>query len=257
MPAFFVANYDLFLLIPFSLIFIVSTRKHFSLFSLILYGTLLVSGFASARQIPFWLILAFPMTAQGIVYFLRDIKQIPQADVNFAKVYRICCIIIFGLVTWQVLTDLRAMNFDWEAGYPKNAVSYLQRHPSSGQIFSEYGWGGYLIWKLPAKKVFVDGRMPSWQSSNISSQESNDAFKEYQNILAEKIPFSEEMHKYHIDTVLVTSERLKKIQGASAEDFFDTLSHQPLVSNLNFSKYMERAGMKLVYKDANAAVYRR
>lgn len=33
----------------------------------------------------------------------------------------------------------------------------------TGNIFNTYEWGGYLIWKLPKMKVFVDGRMPAWK----------------------------------------------------------------------------------------------
>jgi len=42
--------------------------------------------------------------------------------------------------------------------FPTRAVSYLKRHPVAGQMYNTYGFGSYLIWALPEKKVFIDGR---------------------------------------------------------------------------------------------------
>jgi hypothetical protein len=42
--------------------------------------------------------------------------------------------------------------------YPKDAVAWLQENRPVGPMLNEYGWGGYLIWRLPEYPVFVDGR---------------------------------------------------------------------------------------------------
>ncbi|HEX8882239.1 MAG TPA: hypothetical protein VF749_19495 [Candidatus Acidoferrum sp.] len=42
--------------------------------------------------------------------------------------------------------------------FPARAVSYLKQHPVAGPMYNAYGFGGYLIWALPEKKVFIDGR---------------------------------------------------------------------------------------------------
>ena len=52
--------------------------------------------------------------------------------------------------------------------YPAAAVDYLRMHTSADdRIFNDYNWGGYLIWFLPEHKVYIDGRMASWQTSNV------------------------------------------------------------------------------------------
>ena len=65
----------------------------------------------------------------------------------------------------------KAINYD-ERTYSLNAlvtlpyegVKFMQgREP--GNVFNAYEWGGYLIWKLPKFKMFTDGRMPSWDTS--------------------------------------------------------------------------------------------
>jgi hypothetical protein len=42
--------------------------------------------------------------------------------------------------------------------FPVHAVEYLHQHPAPGPMYNTYGFGGYLIWKLPEQKVFIDGR---------------------------------------------------------------------------------------------------
>jgi hypothetical protein len=51
--------------------------------------------------------------------------------------------------------------------YPLQAVSYLQTHPTSGPIVNYYLWGGYLNWKDPNLKVFIDGRADIFEYSGV------------------------------------------------------------------------------------------
>jgi hypothetical protein len=53
-----------------------------------------------------------------------------------------------------VTTDLLTNRF------PVAAVQFLQKNPAAvhGEMFNDYGWGGYLELALPEHRVFVDGR---------------------------------------------------------------------------------------------------
>ena len=42
-------------------------------------------------------------------------------------------------------------------GYPAPAVRALAG--SNGVLLNEYDWGGYLIWVVPDRPVFIDGRL--------------------------------------------------------------------------------------------------
>jgi hypothetical protein len=41
---------------------------------------------------------------------------------------------------------------------PVPAVEYLSRHPDPGKVLNSYNWGSYLLWAVPARTVFIDGR---------------------------------------------------------------------------------------------------
>lgn len=44
-----------------------------------------------------------------------------------------------------------------ESGYPTGAVAPLRE--GRGTLLHEYDWGGYLIWRVPERPVFIDGRL--------------------------------------------------------------------------------------------------
>jgi hypothetical protein len=44
----------------------------------------------------------------------------------------------------------------------------LENHPA-GNIYNTYGWGGYLIWRLPDYPVYIDGRADLYGDAFIES----------------------------------------------------------------------------------------
>ena len=72
------------------------------------------------------------------------------------------------LNSFAILLMIAAVAYYWprepglqrsvEDQYPIQAISYLQAHPPSGPVVNYYLWGGYINWKDPNLKVFVDGR---------------------------------------------------------------------------------------------------
>ena len=47
---------------------------------------------------------------------------------------------------------------DVDSRNPVKAVAFLKQSSLPGPLLNDYAWGGYLIWALPERKVFVDGR---------------------------------------------------------------------------------------------------
>ena len=42
--------------------------------------------------------------------------------------------------------------------YPVEAAAFIESANLQGKMFNQHGWGGYLLWRLPQRKVFIDGR---------------------------------------------------------------------------------------------------
>jgi len=99
--------------------------------------------------------------------------------------------------------------------FPKEAVEYIKTHAVGNKMFNEYNWGGYLIWQLPPKKVFIDGRMAIWNDGKIK------IFDEFNNIMSgHKSTVLNALAKWDVDFVLVDSKRiLNAILSSEREDW--------------------------------------
>lgn len=85
--------------------------------------------------------------------------------------------------------------------YPYAAVQYIKANDLPGKMFNEYNWGGYLIWQLPEKKVFIDGRMAIWTTP------TQNIFDEYLQLSRAEDTTSTILEKYQIDWVLVYKDK--------------------------------------------------
>jgi hypothetical protein len=164
------------------------------------------------RNIPLWLIASLFPTIQCLDLLKKDVAKYADGDKRLSFVYVISLIILcfYGLV--RVWSYDFTVSLQVNSVYPVKAVKFLENNPKKGELFSVYDWGGYLVWKLPDKKVFIDGRMPSWRWQSPDKKFSNNAFKEYLNIFSGKENFEKSAKKYHINTVLISK---KTLQGFS------------------------------------------
>ncbi|HYO99837.1 MAG TPA: hypothetical protein VER76_06585 [Pyrinomonadaceae bacterium] len=123
------------------------------------------------RNIPFFALVAMPLLAEHAWHVLTGrawwrwltvpekretgTKAFVQLALNF--VLLIC--VPVGLCVANVSKVMAKQATIEREKYPAAAVEFLRAHPGSGAIYNEYGWGGYLIWKLyPQREVFIDGR---------------------------------------------------------------------------------------------------
>ncbi len=93
-----------------------------------------------------------------------------------------------------------AISFTEKNPLPDKAIAYIQESGSCTRIFNAYDYGGYLIWKLPSHKVYMDGRIPLWE------KDGNHYFKNYLDIVSNKDFRNTEFKKYSIDCVLFYSK---------------------------------------------------
>ena len=50
---------------------------------------------------------------------------------------------------------------------PVKALEFIQHSGLSGRMLNNYGYGGYLIWAAPERKVFVDGRADVYEPAGV------------------------------------------------------------------------------------------
>lgn len=257
MPAFFSYSPIVWIYIPISLTFLYKYRKSFSLFEKIMYFLLFAGALSSVRNLPLWAIFACPILFKSIVLFKNETKKYEFGSSRFDKAYKFLLTLSAFALIFPVIIDLPGLSSISEKRfYPEKAIEYLKKNQSSGQVLSEYGWGGYLIWKMPSKRVFIDGRMPSWRRENAPKNESNYIFKEYKRLMNGNISLKEERLKYNIDTILLPN--YKEVKGNSVEKFLQKIEFRLEKEGKygNIYKQVKKEGWKLIYEDETSLVYR-
>jgi len=77
--------------------------------------------------------------------------------------------------------------------YPVKAAAYLQTHPAAGPMLNFYLWGGYVNWRDPNLKVFIDSRVDIFEYAGV--------LRDFLDLLSLKQP-DQLLQKYHIRYVL-------------------------------------------------------
>lgn len=171
------------------------------------WGLLLVAGLLNSRHAALFTVAAIPVAAKLLGKAYEEMKKKKVMRERARKFYGILVGVAGVLLVVEVGLLIRGMGAGSGAMYPQGAINFLRANKFEGELFSKYWWGGYLIWKLPEKKVFIDGRMPSWRWT-APSGESNWAFKEYLLVgSGNEADIRDVFNKYRVGVVLWSSDQ--------------------------------------------------
>lgn len=259
-PLLFKIDFAFLLLLALSLILIVRYRNKFSVFEKVLYYGLLLAGLSSQRQIFFWLIVATSVISKSLKFISQEFNKTALSKSRSLKIYQIATFfaVSFFSFTFIFIYFFQSQAVVMEDSYPKKAIQFLKTLSPAYELFAPYEWGGYLIWNLPQKKVFIDGRMPSWRWNSPNSSESNWAFKDYNDLLYNN-RLDPLTSKYNIRYILWHSpdqesdwktSLLGKLGFPKSQSAFN---HQSgMLINM-----LESLGWKKIYSDSNSIIYRK
>jgi len=200
-------------------------RQKLSIFEvsvLIFFG---ITAIMARRNIPLYLIFA-------TIYLLHFISK-----KNISNIYPLLFPFIGAFLIFISFINIKntvLFHSNWNLYCTKGASNYpchaIQEYPQlSGNIYAAYEWGGFLIWKRPDIKIFVDGRMPAWKDEYGESP-----YSVYLKILQTQSGWNEKLRKYKTDYLLLA-------QGT----FLDLL----------LDKDAEKYGWKKVYEDKTHAIF--
>lgn len=259
MPALTMLDLSMVFLIGISLALSLRYVKKFQIEELVLYFFFLVQATLSRRHLPLWAIIATPVAVKAIYFLWQDAKKFKNGTKRFNVLYK------WGFVATLVVVILQmALSFNeaWYLGrggfYPEKAVEYLRQNAPAGEIFSDYGWGGYLVWKLPEKKVFIDGRMPSWRSVPQNESELSSVFETYNDILSGEKDYKKIFDRFKVSTVLSA----KKGEESPLDKFYKKVESFLNIfgrgrNDFNFLEKLKKDNWAKIYEDDVAVVYER
>lgn len=162
---------------------------------------------STARNMPLFLITSSVV----FIDLWRELeRRVPKEKKGVFVFFKQALVAIFFFVSvfgvFQLVMQYKSIN----KIYPTKATLFMQQNKKNGNIFSLYEWGGYIVWRLPESKIFIDGRMPSWRWSQGGSSQSNNADFEYRKIMKEMGNFDYYKKKYDIEYILIDKDKKKE-----------------------------------------------
>jgi hypothetical protein len=131
----------------------------------------------SRRNIPVFVLIAVPLLAEHIRIPSQLIVPANLKSRSFAShpttrtsgawrgprslrmtILTVTVVAAAVICVWQTRLAIRSQNTAEARTFPAAAVQYLAEHRPDGNLINAYGFGGFMIWRLPERKVFVDGR---------------------------------------------------------------------------------------------------
>lgn len=254
LPAFFFVNIALWMYVVISSMITFRYRSKFSLFQKSIYLLFLLAGISTFRHMPLWIIVSLYPTLLALKFFYAEVSKYKFGKERVRSFYLILVGLALFCLIWQLGWYFSGTSQKREdRDYPKNAIVYIKKNLPKGQIFTPYEWGGYLDWKLPEKKVFIDGRMPSFRWKQAKKDESSYIFKEYQKAMyGNKKDFTAIMKKYSVEMVLMPRQdkSMKSVLDRAFAKFlaqYKNADHKP--------KENKFEDFDIVYQDRIAIVY--
>jgi hypothetical protein len=239
---------------------------------LVVAGLTFVAGLSSLRHGALFAVAMVPALAMVLKSFYEDFAskgdEVEGRLKIFYKVLTVVAVVVFGLEvafrTYEVYLGIKG-----DVYYPVAAVEELKKLNPEGNLFTEYGWGGYVLWKYPERKLFVDGRMPSWrynvwgcdlkifgEKCNAPDGESEWAFKDYLEV-ADKGNFEDLFNKY--DVRIVVWPRSKNGKGfdlsREIERFFKMVGWADNTKKQGFIEKLTQSGWERVFEDVKTEIY--
>jgi hypothetical protein len=169
------------------LVSVLLRARRWTLAELALVLFALYSGLTYIRFLFLLGIVIAPVLAKTFDFVPRYRREMDTPVLNFFVIVLLLAAVVHY---WPREARLQALIGEQ---YPAEAVSYLQAHPPSGRVLNFYLWGGYLNWRDPSVKIFIDSRVDIFEYSGV--------LRDYLDLLALNDPESL-LEKYKIRYVL-------------------------------------------------------
>ena len=168
-------------------------RKKTSIFQLLVLTMLGIMALMANRNIPLFYTIAL----------IQILPVIPSYKKTISPLLLPLFIALFVVTTVIQVKSTITFNSSLDSYCTKGRTHYpcdvLEEYPQlSGNIYTSYEYGGFMIWQKPDSKVFVDGRMSAWNNDS-----GEYAYQTYLKILQTQPGWNELLQKYDTDYLLI------------------------------------------------------
>jgi len=159
-------------------------------------------GLQGAYTTPLYAVMVLPLLGRGLAQTWPLLgregeEAAPAGEGQFNWLLgTVSLLLIAGLIlTAPGAQTQREARLDGTFPYPAAAATYLSQLPSDTRLFNDFGWGGYLIYRLyPQHRVFIDGRVDVYRGA---------VFDDYISITSLAPNWPALLDRYKVNTVLL------------------------------------------------------
>jgi hypothetical protein len=199
-------------------------------------GLFLALSLRHMRNIPFFLIISLPLCAELLADGFEWLQSwVPFGQLEIRRGSFVGALAVGSILIWVgpehlqhvIQSGTRPAEYFRATSYPIEAVEWVKTHRElvGKRLYNDYAYGGFLLWWLPEDKIFIDGRMPTWQVGE------NQIFRDYVALTVDP-PDLTLLKKYSVDWVMVRKQT----------SLDESLAHE--------------AAWTRVYEDRKVAIYR-
>lgn len=200
-PAIF--PFTILLLLTF-LLFAVNRKSLSASHVLLLIGLGFMSLFM-ARNIPLFSVAATPVLSELAQKFLSRFDAWSRIEMRYAGFGASSRVSIIASLAAILLAALFFTGFNRKTAtsffqfnsevFPVQAVDWLKEHPQQGNMFNEFNWGGYLLYRLwPSQRVFLDSQSDFYGERLM---------REYESVLLAQGDWRSLLEKYQVDWAIL------------------------------------------------------
>lgn len=158
---------------------------------------LLAAALSSIRNLPLFALMALAWLSSTLRLTRDSADRFWRATYPIRRHLSAAAVALLAVVGFGVYEAIKLARVEAESRMPQQIARALENHPCDGRLFNSYNIGGYLIWRSPSNKVYIDGRMPSWE------YEDNKYMRTYSQVFSDKSVRSSEFKKYGITCVAI------------------------------------------------------
>ncbi|MFA6514086.1 MAG: hypothetical protein WCT50_02210 [Patescibacteria group bacterium] len=223
-------------------------RQKLNIWEIFLSFVFLVLSLKSRRHFPLFFVVSFSLMIDIFSPFFKEIKV---AYYNWLKYLVVFCGCLIAIVQFSATHFTQTPFSSFCYNYPCEAIDFLKNNSqyNDDKILNNYDWGGFMIWAIPERKLFIDGRLPQVEFANWT------LIQEYYNFFSAGNNQSEKLDEYNIKLILMSAED-KQITAKKWEKIFFGIKDSDLRAVNHLRKYLDdENGWEVIYQDKVAKIY--
>ncbi len=185
----------------------IAKAKSISLSHVFLLAGLALMSSIFARNIPFFAIASVPILADWVKQIFAKFNYWLKLEDAFSTIEKglrgflwplVISFVTIGLFVYHsAQTQTSIYHFDTQT-LPVQAADWLEAHPQPGNMFNDFNWGGYLLFRFwPAQRVFIDSQ------SDFYGEEFT---RQYEQIFNGKKDWDAKLNQYNVSQIIVPRE---------------------------------------------------